>query len=213
MPYWRFPLAVSHAAALSERMPLYAYPLRALGKQGRFHPSVAHGRSRATTWRPQHPISPGKEAAWPAGVPRVCERYSTGTYGCPFQDATRRRMHRADLPARHFRTLVAGYLRIQTQGAEVGQVNGLAVSHAGPRTDSRTTSRQRLVSPGRRHQHRARSRPLWRHPHERLLHSGRPVALSPPLAPPTGLSASIAFERSYGASMGTPRPAPRCVAC
>ncbi len=44
-----------------------------------------------------------------------------------------RSKRRADLPARRFRELVAdGTIRVQTQGATVGQVNGLAVLQAGP---------------------------------------------------------------------------------
>ena len=46
-----------------------------------------------------------------------------------------RNKERANLPARRFRGMVAdGRIRIQTQGAAVGQVNGLAVIQAGPLT-------------------------------------------------------------------------------
>ena len=49
------------------------------------------------------------------------------------REAVRRTKRRADLPARRFRELVAdGTIRIQTSGAAVGQVNGLAVLQAGP---------------------------------------------------------------------------------
>ncbi len=48
------------------------------------------------------------------------------------RDAIRRTKRRADLPARRFRELVAdGTIRVQTTGAVVGQVNGLAVLQAG----------------------------------------------------------------------------------
>jgi ATP-dependent Lon protease len=50
-------------------------------------------------------------------------------------EAIRRTKARADLPSRRFRELMRdGTLQVQTQGAVVGQVNGLAVIHAGPIT-------------------------------------------------------------------------------
>ncbi len=50
-------------------------------------------------------------------------------------EATRLMRGRADLPARRFREFICdGTIRIQTSGAVVGQVNGLAVSRAGPLT-------------------------------------------------------------------------------
>lgn len=49
--------------------------------------------------------------------------------------AIRRAKRRADLPSRRFRELLAdGTIRVQTQGSEVGQVNGLAVLQAGALT-------------------------------------------------------------------------------
>ena len=49
------------------------------------------------------------------------------------REAIRRTKRRADLPARRFREFVAdGTICIQTSGAVVGQVNGLAVLQAGP---------------------------------------------------------------------------------
>jgi ATP-dependent Lon protease len=49
--------------------------------------------------------------------------------------AIRSSKRRADLPARRFRRLLAdGTIRIQVRGGAVGQVNGLAVMHAGPLT-------------------------------------------------------------------------------
>ncbi|MBK8976786.1 MAG: AAA family ATPase [Planctomycetes bacterium] len=50
-------------------------------------------------------------------------------------DAIRRGRARADLPARRFRErITSGAIRVQTRGAEIGQVNGLAVVSAGPLT-------------------------------------------------------------------------------
>ncbi len=49
------------------------------------------------------------------------------------REAVRRSKRRADLPARHFRELLAKRtIRIQTEGKAIGQVNGLAIMHAGP---------------------------------------------------------------------------------
>ncbi|MBI4718017.1 MAG: AAA family ATPase [Planctomycetes bacterium] len=55
--------------------------------------------------------------------------------GDDVRDAVRRSKQRADLPSRRFREMLAeGVIRIETRGAEVGQVNGLAVLSAGPLT-------------------------------------------------------------------------------
>jgi predicted ATP-dependent protease len=51
------------------------------------------------------------------------------------REAVRRTKRRADLPSRRFRELLAdGTINIQAQGSAVGQINGLAVLHAGPLT-------------------------------------------------------------------------------
>ena len=51
------------------------------------------------------------------------------------RQAVARTKQRAELPSRRFRELVAsGTIRVATRGAEVGQVNGLAVLQAGPLT-------------------------------------------------------------------------------
>ncbi len=51
------------------------------------------------------------------------------------QQAITQRKRRSDLPARRFRALIAdGTIRIMTSGVAVGQINGLAVLHAGPLT-------------------------------------------------------------------------------
>ena len=117
------------------------------------------------------------------------------------QDATQRRTHRADLPARHFRTLVAeGPFRIQTRGAEVGQVNGLAVSHAGSLTYGFPTRITATISPGTAGAiNIEREADLSGAIHTQgfyilggllrfLLRSSHPLAFS----------ASMAFEQSYG---------------
>ncbi|MEQ8354002.1 MAG: AAA family ATPase [Kiloniellaceae bacterium] len=115
--------------------------------------------------------------------------------------AIRRGRHRADLPARQFRRLVAeGTLRIQTRGAEVGQVNGLAVTHAGPLTYGFPSRITATIGPGTAGAVNIEREAdlsgaihtkgfyilggLLRH----LLKTPHPLAFS----------ASIAFEQSYG---------------
>ena len=49
--------------------------------------------------------------------------------------AVQRGRHRADLPARRYRQLITtGTIRVETQGARIGQINGLAVIQSGPLT-------------------------------------------------------------------------------
>jgi predicted ATP-dependent protease len=63
--------------------------------------------------------------------------------------AVLRTKRRADLPARKFRKLVSdGVIRIQAQGAAVGQINGLAVIHAGPLTYGFPTRITATIGPG-----------------------------------------------------------------
>jgi lon-related putative ATP-dependent protease len=51
------------------------------------------------------------------------------------RNAVRRARRRADLPSRRFRQYIEeGTIRIATSGSAVGQINGLAVLHAGPLT-------------------------------------------------------------------------------
>ena len=53
--------------------------------------------------------------------------------GADVREAVHRTKRRADLPSRHFSELVAdGTIRVETEGAMVGQINGLAVLNAGP---------------------------------------------------------------------------------
>ena len=55
--------------------------------------------------------------------------------GDDVRNAVKRTRERASLPSRRFQELVAsGTIRIETRGLTVGQINGLAVIHAGPLT-------------------------------------------------------------------------------
>ncbi len=117
------------------------------------------------------------------------------------QTAVTRTRRRADLPARKFRKLVSeGLIRIQAQGAAIGQINGLAVIHAGPLTYGFPTRITATIGPGtagainieREAQLSGAIHTkgfyilggLLRH----LLRTEHPLAFS----------ASIAFEQSYG---------------
>jgi predicted ATP-dependent protease len=66
----------------------------------------------------------------------ICEKRHAPPVGSDdVREAVRRSKHRADLPSRRFREmLVEGTIRVQTTGVAVGQINGLAVLHAGPLT-------------------------------------------------------------------------------
>jgi ATP-dependent Lon protease len=116
-------------------------------------------------------------------------------------EAVRRGKRRADLPARHFRKMVRdGSIRIQLAGREVGQVNGLAVTHAGPLTYGFPTRVTATIGPGTDGAVNIEREAelsgaihtkafyilggLLRH----LLRSEHPLAFS----------ASLAFEQSYG---------------
>lgn len=141
-----------------------------------------------------------------ADIPReatfLADRHGSRTVtGAHVQDTTWQRTHRVDLPARHFRTLVAeGTLRIQTRDAEVGQVNGLVVSHAGSLTYGFPSRITATIGPGTAGAvHIEREADLSGAIHTKgfymlggllrfLLRSSHPLAFS----------ASIAFEQSYG---------------
>lgn len=69
--------------------------------------------------------------------------------GDDVRNAIRRTKRRADLPARRFREYVAdGTIHIDTQGAVVGQVNGLAVLQAGPLTYGFPSRISATIGPG-----------------------------------------------------------------
>jgi len=117
------------------------------------------------------------------------------------QLAVRRTKQRADLPSRRFRELLRdGTIRVQTRGDAVGQINGLAVIHAGMLTygfPARITASIGAGSAGIINIEGAAALSgaihtkgfhilggLLRH----LLHMDHPLAFS----------ASLAFEQSYG---------------
>ncbi len=109
--------------------------------------------------------------------------------------------HRADLPARRFRRMIAeGSLRIHVKGAEVGQVNGLAVATAGPLTFGFPTRITASIGPGSAGAINIERESMLSgsvHTKGFLILSGllrHKLKLDHPLA----FSASIAFEQTYG---------------
>ncbi len=121
--------------------------------------------------------------------------------GQDIREAVRRTKRRADLPSRRFRELLAdGTIRMDTRGAVVGQINGLAVLQAGPLTYGFPARITATIGPGTAgviniEREAALSGAihtkgfyilggLLRH----LLQTGHPLAFD----------ASVAFEQSYG---------------
>lgn len=121
--------------------------------------------------------------------------------GAHIQETIQRRRYRADLPARSFRKLVAeGTLRIQTRGTEVGQVNGLAVMHAGPLTYGFPARITATIAPGTAGtiniEHEAALSGAIHTKGFYILGGLLRFLLRP--SHPLAFSASIAFEQSYG---------------
>ena len=117
------------------------------------------------------------------------------------REAVRRTKKRADLPSRRFREMLAeGTIRVETSGAVVGQINGLAVIAAGPLTYGFPARITATIGPGTAgviniEREAALSGAihtkgfyilggLLRH----LLRTNHPLAFD----------ASVAFEQSYG---------------
>ena len=116
-------------------------------------------------------------------------------------DAIARSKHRADLPARRFRRMIAERtLRVDVEGTTVGQVNGLAVTSAGPLTygfPSRITASIGPGSAGAVNIERESSLSGSVHTKGFLILSGLLRYLLK-LDHPMAFSASIAFEQTYG---------------
>ena len=117
------------------------------------------------------------------------------------RQAIQRTKHRAALPSRKFQQMVANKtILVQTQGEQVGQINGLAVLNSGPLTYGFPARITATIGPGRAGLINIEGRAnmsgaihtkgfhiiggLLRH----LLRNDHPLAFS----------ASIAFEQSYG---------------
>jgi len=94
------------------------------------HGARIAGRRNSLTTRFGRLADIAREAAF---LTRKAERKHV--IGDDVRSAVRRTKERANLPSRRFREYLAeGTIRVATTGAEVGQINGLAVTHAGPLT-------------------------------------------------------------------------------
>jgi len=116
--------------------------------------------------------------------------------------AIRRSRRRGDLPARRFRELIAdGTIRIQTSGRTVGQVNGLAVTQAGPLTYGFPARITATIGPGHGGTiNIEREAQLSGSIHTKGFYilGGLLRHLMRGAGHPLAFSASIAFEQSYG---------------
>ncbi len=94
------------------------------------HGARVAGRRHRLTTRFGRVADIAREAAW------LARRRGPGPVGSEdVREAVRQGKRRADLPSRHFRALLKeGTIRVDTRGTVVGQINGLAVVHAGPLT-------------------------------------------------------------------------------
>jgi ATP-dependent Lon protease len=116
-------------------------------------------------------------------------------------EAVRRTKRRADLPARRFTEMITkGVIRVNTSGEQVGEVNGLAVMHAGPLTygfPARITATIGAGSAGAINIEREANLSGAIHTKGFYILSGllRYLLRTPH---PLTFSASIAFEQSYG---------------
>ncbi|MDA0788760.1 MAG: ATP-binding protein [Proteobacteria bacterium] len=117
------------------------------------------------------------------------------------QLSIQRNKRRADLPARRFRRMITeGALLIRVSGAEIGQINGLAVTSAGPLVygiPMRITASIGPGSAGMINVERESSLSGSVHTKGFLIQGGllrHLLRLDHPMA----FSASIAFEQSYG---------------
>jgi predicted ATP-dependent protease len=108
---------------------------------------------------------------------------------------------RADLPARRFRSMVAdGRIRVQTHGAAVGQVNGLAVIQAGPLTYGFPMRITATIGPGTAGTiNIEREAELSGAIHNKSFYIlGGLLRYLLRTSHPLAFDASIAFEQSYG---------------
>lgn len=118
------------------------------------------------------------------------------------RSAVQRTKRRGDLPARKFREAIAdGVIRIHTQGGVVGQVNGLATTHAGPLTYGFPARITATIGPGTRGTVNIEGEAHLSgaiHTKGFAILGGLLRYLLRGVHHPLAFSASIAFEQSYG---------------
>lgn len=187
-----YSLVVARLAREEELLPFHCSAVAALIEHG----ARIGGRGGRLTSRFGRVADFARESSFlaqSAGRPMVV--------GEDVREAVKRTRARASLPSRNFQELVAaGTIRIETRGAVVGQVNGLAVIHAGPLTYGFPARITATIGPGTAgliniegHARMSGSihtkgfyilGGLLRH----LLQTSHPLSFS----------ASITFEQSYG---------------
>ena len=116
-------------------------------------------------------------------------------------EAIRRTKSRADLPSRRFQEFVEnGTILLQTKGAVVGQVNGLAVMHSGPLTYGFPARITATIGPGRAGLINIEGRAQMSGSiHTKGFHIlGGLLRFLLNTDHPLAFSASLAFEQSYG---------------
>lgn len=117
-------------------------------------------------------------------------------------EAVRRSRRRADLPARRFREALAdGTIRVQTSGGVIGQVNGLAVTRAGPLTYGFPARITATIGPGHAGTINIEGAAQLSgaiHTKGFYILGGLLRFLMRGSGHPLAFSASIAFEQSYG---------------
>ncbi len=156
---------------------------------------IAARRARLTT-RFGRLADIAREAAHIAG-----KRESEIVEGEDVRGAIAASKRRADLPARKFRRLVSeGTIRIEVDGVERGQVNGLAVIHAGPLTYGFPSRITATIGPGTAGTiNIERESQLSGAIHTKGFYIlGGLLRHLLKVEHPLAFSASIAFEQSYG---------------
>ena len=155
------------------------------------------GRNDRLTTRTSRLLDLAREAAYLAD-----KRGAEVTSAEDVREAVRRNKRRGDLPARRFREAIAdGTIRIQTDGAVVGQVNGLATTHAGPLTYGFPARITATMGPGTRGAVNIEGEARLSgaiHTKGFAILGGLIRHLLRGVEHPLAFSASIAFEQSYG---------------
>lgn len=161
------------------------------------HGARIAGRNDRLTTRTSRLLDLAREGAYLAQ-----KRGAEVTGAEDVREAVRRNRRRGDLPARRFREAIAdGTIRIQTDGAVVGQVNGLATTQAGPLTygfPARITATMGAGTRGTVNIEGEARLSGAIHTKGFAILGGLIRHLLRGVQHPLAFSASIAFEQSYG---------------
>jgi len=161
------------------------------------HGARIAGRNDRLTTRTSRLLDLAREAGYLAQ-----KRGAEVTSAEDVRQAVRRNKRRGDLPARRFREAIAdGTIRIQTRDEVVGQVNGLATTHAGPLTYGFPARITATMGPGTRGTVNIEGEAHLSgaiHTKGFAILGGLIRHLLRGVGHPLAFSASIAFEQSYG---------------